>query len=168
MWPWEESFKSSRVVLDWQSPTNHAREPWRQGPSDPHKTDTLGVQHQGAACVSRGPRAHLTPIRQIRLESSTRMLPGLEFHLVAVIFVTVTAVICKAQRTVVEVQAALCFHREPLSRPQLLGPTPMPHLTGPTPEGPPFQSIPRSLWGWWTGIYHGGGGGEALAPSWAL
>lgn len=93
MWPWEESFKSSRVVLDWQSPTNHAREPWRQGPSDPHKTDTLGVQHQGAACVSRGPRAHLTPIRQIRLESSTRMLPGLEFHLVAVIFVTVTAVI---------------------------------------------------------------------------
>lgn len=43
----------------------------------------------------------VSPIKH--LESSTRMLPGLEVHSVAIILVTITAVICKAQRTVAEV-----------------------------------------------------------------
>lgn len=35
--------------------------------------------------------------KQIHLESSTGMLPGLEFHSVAIILVTITAIICKTE-----------------------------------------------------------------------
>lgn len=39
------------------------------------------------------PRAHRTPTKHVHLESSTRTLPGREFHSVAIILITITAVI---------------------------------------------------------------------------
>lgn len=105
-------------MLDWPSLRSPACEPW--------------------------PRAHLTLIRQTHLESSTRTLPGLEFHSVAVILITITAVICKAQRTMVG-------SRE--HAPVLPAPTPLLISQAPQTEGPSFHSIPRCLWDWWTGVW---------------